>query len=129
MDYIIYTSEGFTQAEDGSDIENCQILDFQYNSPLTKQECKRNYLSIYSNNKTGLNDHELQIAIRISDDLCLAMRELITYITTVASMTSSNVSQTNWRPYRLSIFHMPSHNNTAPTGTSSRLPTKVTRSA
>lgn len=80
MDYIIYTSEGFTQAEDGSDIENCQILDFQYNSPLTKQECKRNYLSIYSNNKTGLNDHELQIAIRISDDLCLAMRELITYI-------------------------------------------------
>ena len=32
MDYLIYTSEGFTQTEKGEDIDNCQILDILYDS-------------------------------------------------------------------------------------------------
>lgn len=33
-EYIFYTTEGFTQAPDGEDIENCQVLGRAYGNDL-----------------------------------------------------------------------------------------------
>lgn len=40
--YIFYTTEGFTQAPDGEDIENCQLLGCAYGQD--KQEAMDNLL-------------------------------------------------------------------------------------
>ena len=41
--YIFYTTEGFTQAPDGEDIENCQLLGCTYGQD--KQEAMDNLLT------------------------------------------------------------------------------------
>ena len=41
--YIFYTTEGFTQAPDGEDIENCQLLGCAYGQD--KQEAMDNLLT------------------------------------------------------------------------------------
>ena len=41
--YIFYTTEGFTQAPDGEDIENCQVLGCAYGQD--KQEAMDNLLT------------------------------------------------------------------------------------
>lgn len=41
-DYIFYTTEGFTQAPDGNDIDNCQLLGCAYGED--KDEALKNLL-------------------------------------------------------------------------------------
>ncbi len=41
-EYIIYTTEGFTQDPNGNDIENCQVLGRAYGNNL--EEAKNNLL-------------------------------------------------------------------------------------
>lgn len=80
MDYIIYTTEGFTKTQYEDDIENCQILDFQYDSKLTKEEALQLYLTDNNTDKTGFNKHEIRIDVRISDKICHSITELIAYV-------------------------------------------------
>lgn len=79
MDYILYTTEGFTQTEKGEDIDNCQILDFQYGTSQTQQQCIQNYLKSYPSKETGFNDYEIRTAITINKEVCNSIRELIEY--------------------------------------------------
>lgn len=42
-EYIFYTTEGFTQTPDGSEVENCQVLGTA--SGKSREEAKRNLLN------------------------------------------------------------------------------------
>lgn len=80
MDYIIYTTEGYTQTPNGEDIENCQILDIQYNSCLSKQECLKQYLIENPTNKIGFNKYETKVVVGMSDAICHSMKEMVSFI-------------------------------------------------
>lgn len=43
MNYIVYTTEGYTELPVGTHIENCQIIAFEENTKLSIQELKEYY--------------------------------------------------------------------------------------
>ena len=80
MDYLIYTSEGFTQTEKGKDIENCQILDILYNSELSKKECLQQYLSNHNIAEMGFHSDEIKITTIINDDILQSLKQVVRYL-------------------------------------------------
>lgn len=77
MDYIIYTTEGVTETKIGDSIENCQILDFRYDSDLTPNQCLRQYLIENQSEVSGFDASELRVAIRIDENVCAAMKDIV----------------------------------------------------
>lgn len=63
MDYVIYTTEGFTQSPNGTDIENCQILAFVNGFDGTARECLDEYLCNNDLSGLGWSKEELRIAM------------------------------------------------------------------
>ena len=51
-EYIFYTTEGFTQAPDGEDIENCQLLGRAYGKD------KHDALSNLLNENSWIEEHD-----------------------------------------------------------------------
>ena len=80
MDYLIYTSEGFTQTEKGEDIDNCQILDILYDSELTKQECLQQYLSNHNIAEMEFHSEEIKITTVINDDILQSLKQVVRYL-------------------------------------------------
>lgn len=80
MDYLIYTSEGFTQTEKGEDINNCQILDILYDSNLTEKECLQQYLSNHNIAETGFHPEEIKITTVINEEILQSLREIVRYL-------------------------------------------------
>lgn len=80
MDYIIYTTEGFTEKNTGDSIENCQILDFQYDSNLTPSKCLNQYLTENQLEVSGFDASELRVAISIDENVCAAMKDIVKYM-------------------------------------------------
>lgn len=77
MDYIIYTTEGYTQNKEGKDTENCQILDFKYNSINSKEECLKEFL----NENKEFNKEDIKIVSIVRDDIKELVQKLIIYST------------------------------------------------
>lgn len=80
MDYIIYTTEGVTETKTGDSIENCQILDFQYDSDLALNQCLNKYLAENQLEVSGFDASELRVAIRIDEKVCAAMKDIVKYV-------------------------------------------------
>lgn len=61
MNYIIYTDEGYTETPSGRQIENCQILYFQYNTDISKQDVLEMYIKEQKPEKSGYDLSRLRI--------------------------------------------------------------------
>ena len=81
MDYIVYTTEGFTQSPTGVDVENCQIIDFIYDDNSVKEEVIYEYLQ--SDDfclKSGFNKDKLKVVSCINDETLGALYDVVRYL-------------------------------------------------
>lgn len=80
MDYIIYTAEGYTQTPNGNETNNCQILDFVYNTNLMKTEVVELFLNNFPVKETELSKKEIKVINRIDEATKEAMYEIVKYL-------------------------------------------------
>ena len=78
-DFIFYTTEGFTQAPNGNDIENCQMLGIAKGKD--KMEAKDNLMKEYPwIIEAGFDSSEFIVKQLLSDEERVAIKEVIDYM-------------------------------------------------
>ena len=78
-DFIFYTTEGFTQAPNGNDIENCQMLGIAKGKD--KVEAKDNLIKEYPwIIEADFNSSEFIVKQLLSDEERVAIKEVIDYM-------------------------------------------------
>ncbi|HQP03329.1 MAG TPA: hypothetical protein PLP11_01880 [Bacteroidales bacterium] len=80
MDYIIYTTEGYTESPNNTIIENCQIIDFIFDDNSIKEEVIDEF--IQNNNlieEWGFDKDKLKVLACIDDETLSALQQLVNY--------------------------------------------------
>lgn len=81
MDYIIYTTEGYTQSPTNQDVENCQIIDFLDNDNSNKAEVLSEYLQHDKYPiETGFDRDKMKVVSCIDDETLAALRNVVSYL-------------------------------------------------
>ncbi len=75
MDYILYTTEGYTELPEGKPIENCQIIDFIYGTTESTVDLKEKYAK-----EMALDSDDMSIFPIIKKETLEAISKVVNYL-------------------------------------------------